>query len=728
MTRPTFECVVILFALFSFGQETPVPPRPRVGLVLEGGGALGLAHIGVLQWMEDHKIPIHYVTGTSMGGLIGGAYATGMNPAEVRTLVTSINWDEVLRGTTEFADLSLRRKQDRRAYPNSLEFGLRKGVRFPGGFNSGQQVNLILDRIALPYSGLQTFDDLPIPFRCVATELTSRSLHVFKDGSLSQALRATMSIPGFFNPVTTGGKTYVDGGLLNNLPTDVARDMGAEVIVAIHLDTAPLRSDAILSSFAVLAESFNTVVAANEHRGMELADIVIRVDLADFSSTSYHASAQMIARGYEAAERNSAALSKFSVDTFTWQQYLTRRDAKRLTQIPVPSFVQVRGTTEDLAKSITHQFRNVQGQPIDESQLEEELTTLTGTGRFSGVGYKIAEVDHRSGLEINVTEKQYAPPTINPIIIINGAEYNNVRFSAGARLTLMDVGKPVAELRTDVLVGSTYRLASEYFRPISASPQWFLAPHGNAETAPVDVYSRGTQLAVYRESQVSGGADLGYIFDRFSEFRLGYDSGWLKYSPDIGNRQVLPSVSGRQGVLGLRYTQDRLDNPVVPEKGVAVASNFDFYDSRPNAVDGFPALQSTVQFFKPFRRRESLYFSASGGTTFGFSKTGIPPFTLGGPFRLSAYGTNEIFTNQYMLYRVGYFRRIGQLPPILGDKVYFFSMYELAKPYGTPQISRLPMDVAAGVLVETLFGPLQLGGSWGDSGHHKIYFTVGRIF
>ncbi len=177
----------------------------------------------------------------------------------------------------------------------------------------------------------------------------------------------------------------------------------------------------------------------------------------------------------------------------------------------------------------------------------------------------------------------------------------------------------------------------------------------------------------------------------------------------------------------------RLDNPIVPKKGVGIASAFDFFDSRPAAQENVPALQTTMQFFKPLHRLDSVYFRASGGTTFHVAKTGVPPFTLGGPLQLSAYGTNEIFTNQYMLFQLGYLRQVGQLPPILGNKVYFSSLYELARPYKTQNPSLngfpdLPMDVATGMLVETLFGPAYIGGSWGDSGHRKIFFKLGRVF
>ncbi len=200
--------------------------RPKLGLVLEGGGALGLAHIGVITWMEEHHIPVSYVAGTSMGGLVAGLYATGHSPAEVRQLVNGIDWDQVLSGVTPFRDLSFRRKQDAHDVPGQLEFGLRGGLQFPSGFNTGQEVNLVLDRVALPYSEIASFNDLPIPFACVSTDLVSGKPHVFRDGSLALALRSTMSIPGLFTPVRSGKHLFADGFLLDNLPIDVGKADG----------------------------------------------------------------------------------------------------------------------------------------------------------------------------------------------------------------------------------------------------------------------------------------------------------------------------------------------------------------------------------------------------------------------------------------------------------------------------------------------------------------------
>jgi NTE family protein len=197
-TRLLLVLCVLGTGNFARSQEAPghdQTSHPKLGLVLEGGGALGLAHIGVITWLEEHRIPVSYVTGTSMGGLVGGIYATGRSPAEVRELINGIDWDQVLSGVTPFRDLSFRRKEDAHQVPGQLEFGLRDGLQFPSGFNTGQEVNLVLDRVALPYSEIASFNDLPIPFACVATDLVTGKRHIFRDGSLSLAMRSTMSLP-----------------------------------------------------------------------------------------------------------------------------------------------------------------------------------------------------------------------------------------------------------------------------------------------------------------------------------------------------------------------------------------------------------------------------------------------------------------------------------------------------------------------------------------------------
>src|SRR5262249_12038401 len=256
------------------GRQVEGQRRPRIGIALEGGGALGLAHIGVLEWFEEHHIPVDYVAGTSMGGLVGGFYASGLTPSDLQKIIAGVDWPAMLRGSVDYEDLSFRRKEDRRAYPNALLLGLRNGLSVPGGLNAGHQIGLLIDRLTLPYHGLDSFDQLPIPFRCVATDLVSGKAHVFGEGELSEALRATMSIPGVSTPVRQGDQVFVDGGLVNNLPTDVVRQMGADVVIAVHLETQPAEAKDLQSLFGVLEQSVRIIIAESEQRGIAGADAV----------------------------------------------------------------------------------------------------------------------------------------------------------------------------------------------------------------------------------------------------------------------------------------------------------------------------------------------------------------------------------------------------------------------------------------------------------------------
>ncbi len=413
------------------GQETAsTPPRPKVGLVLEGGGALGLAHIGVIQWLEEHRIPVNYVAGTSMGGLVGGLYATGHSAAEVKELIKPIDWDEVLAGQTPYKNLSFRRKQDAADYPNRLEFGLRNGVEFPEGFNSGQGVMMILDRVALPYSNIKDFNDLPTPFACVSTDLVTNQAYVFRKGSLSLALRSTMSLPGIFTPVRWNGQIFADGGLMDNLPVDVAKSMGAEVTIAVHLETAKMDPNATLSSFGVLGRSISVVIAANELRSMEKADMLISVPLEKFDSMQYNRAEALIKAGYAAAEAKATMLKTLAVDESTWRAYLAQRAARRLTA-PAPQFVEVTGTSPKLASAIEDDLKDNIGKPVQTAALQEQLLDLKGQGRFSNFSYQMTDRDNQPGLLITATEKSYSPPVVQPLFLFSGSNFSGIDFSAG---------------------------------------------------------------------------------------------------------------------------------------------------------------------------------------------------------------------------------------------------------------------------------------------------------
>ncbi|HEV8412137.1 MAG TPA: patatin-like phospholipase family protein [Bryobacteraceae bacterium] len=715
-------------ALACFCQpETPGIDRPKIGVVLEGGGALGLAHIGVLQWFEEHRIPIDYLAGTSMGGLVGGMYATGMPAAELQDLVSTIDWSEALDGKIPYPALSFRRKEDKRSFQNSLEFGLRHGFTGPGGLSSGQRITYLFDRVALPYSDLKSFDDLPIPFRCVATDLNSGREHIFENGPLGEALRATMSLPAIFTPVTNEKSTWVDGGLLNNLPVDVVKKMGADIIVVVHLVPSPFLPESSRSLRSVTQRSISVTIEANQLHSLETADLVVSVDLAGYTGTSYSASAQIIAKGSEGVEKKSQMLSKLALDEAAWQQLLQFRESRRMRSSPTPTFVQISGAEPRLSRGIEKELANHAGKPLDLDRLEKDLDVISGIGRFTRFSYGMTEFQGRPGLEIRAEEKDYAPPLVNLGFLIDGSDLANVRWTTNARITALDVGGFRSEWRTDLSVGSTWGLATEYYRPVSATSKWFVAPRLFATNIPFDLYDHSAQIAQYRLGRYGGGADLGFAIDRFSEIRMGYEAGYFSSSLSIGS-PVLPAPNGRTGVSSINYRLDRLDSPLVPRTGQAAQFRAAWIDAAPGAGTGFPLSDAYFGVIRPVSKRGSVYLQTFGGTTFGHNETGLPQFFLGGPSQLSAYGTNELRTDQYWLARVGYVYELFSLPPIIGHKTYFTSAYEFGKAYGAPGASRLPNDGSLGLVMETLAGPLFVGGSVGDTGHRRVYFSLGRFF
>jgi NTE family protein len=706
---------------------TEAPKRLTIGVALEGGGALGLAHIGVLRWFEQHHIPIDYIAGNSMGGLVGGLYATGKTPDELEQLVKGMDWRLVIGGETPYEDLSFRRKEDARAIQSDLVIGFKRGVSLPSGLSAGHQISLVIDRETLAYSSVKSFDDLPIPFRCVSTELISGKAHVFDNGPIGLAMRSTMSLPAIFAPVRDGDRVYVDGALVDNLPTDLVRQMGPDVVIAIHLQVAPTTADEIQSLFSVLGRSITVGTANTELRGMEAADIVVKVDVQKFSSLDFEKAEALIQKGMQAAEEKSKILQPYSLDQAAWTEYVAQRDARKKGAVGVPQFVRVQGTSADAEQKIQKFLQPLVGKPIDTHMLDTYLTRLTGVGRFESASYGLTQNDGEVGLLVTVREKNYAPPVLQPAFEVDGAQPDNVTFTLGGRLTFLDIAGYGSELRTDFQFGNTYGIASEFYKRFTQTSKWFFAPRVSASDAAQRIYSNGDPKADYRLGKAGIGVDVGYALSRFSELRAGYEIGYLDARLKLGTPQF-SSVQGGVGASRFRFSTDHLDDPIIPRRGYLGELTFHWVDTSPGAPAAFPTLELRTEVFKPISPPASVFLFAQGGSTLGYNQTGIPQYFLGGTAGLFAYGPNEVRGDQYYFFRAGYLHNLFTLPPFLGGGFYAVTFYEVGKMFNAPGVSRLPTDGAAGVIARTALGPVFIGGSVGDTGHATWFFALGRVF
>jgi len=706
------------------------PKRPTIGLVLEGGGALGFAHIGAIEWLEAHHIPVDYVAGTSMGGLVGGLYAAGNSPDDIKDFVSGIHWPGVLSGQIPFQALSYRRKEDKLAYPNRVELGLKHGISVPNGLNSGAAVGLLFDRTLIPYWDLKSFDDLPIPFRCVATELTTGTKHVFEDGSLAQAMRATMSIPGMFAPVHHGNEIYSDGAAVDNLPVDVARAMGADIVIAVYLDTGPVKPESLSSPLAVAGRNVSIMVAANEKASMANADVLIKADVSKFGATDFDKSTEIIPQGEKAAEADASALEKYALNDADWKAYIAQRESRKRTKLPEPQFIDVYGMQGARQSVVAAAFKKYVNKPIDTTEIEKSIADLEGTGTYAIINYNMVDENGKPGLLIRPRLKDYAPPFLNVGLTLLSNNSNDFQLGAGLRATFLDLAGPGSELRLDGTVGPVAGLTAELFKPFDAGSHWFVAPRlyvTNTETA----YFEGTsQLAQFKQRRNGLGADIGYQFNARTELRAGEDFQWFEERRTVGS----PIPQNQEFkltplVTSVRFQYLGQDEVMLPTKGSTARANLSYYTERPNADGGVTQLNGVLEHFIPVGKRGILFGVGSGGTSFGAENLGLAGFSLGGPLRLTAYSRGELLGSDYVLGQAGYLVRLTHLNPIFGDAIYAGGFYELGKVFGGNSFTpSLPNDGTAIVVLKTLVGPLYGGGSVGGKDHYKWYFGLGRIF
>jgi NTE family protein len=735
---------LLIFAMtsttFLFGQNS-IPAsqnlqqkkRPRIGLVLSGGGARGFAHVGVLKVLEENHIPVDYISGASMGALVGALYATGRTPAELEKLVETLDWNELLRGKPKFDDLTYRRKEDRRNLPAAITLGGKKtNLRLPSSLNPGHEIGLVLDRLMLPYGDNTDFDTLPIPFRCVATDLVNAETVVLKEGSLAQALRATMAIPAVFAPVELNGRILADGGILNNIPTDVAKDMGADIILVVNIETQLGDRSSLQDLVGILGQTFYVATVENSRRSLRQADIIVAPDLKNYGTFDFGASEEIVKLGYEGAGQKVALLKSLALDDADWQNYLATRQSKIRPNIElIPNFLAIVGTKNPKAvKRIEEKLNDkYEEKPLDQKALENDLTELVGTERFDNIGYGTTKRDGKTGLLVRVydpNERTNRTTVLEVGADVNNAVNDDVNFNLRGRLTFFDVGGDGNEWRNDISIGSRTLFSTEFYRPFGES-RFFAAPNAFYEEHKVNFYEDGDRLAEYTFSTAQAGIDLGYSVSRNSELRFGYSIGNLKASRRVGNPQF-PQSSGKVSFASLKWNFDTRNNAQIPTSGIEFRASLNYYFDAPGADRGFPQAETEFTTFNSFNKKNIIFGFGGGGTTFGKTAPLFQQFTLGGLFNGGGYGSREFRSSHRINGGFGYLRETFSAPAFIGGKLFFGGWYEAGSAFEDFNSAKLRQSVTGGTVLETRFGSVFLGGSFAEGGRRKLYFSLGRFF
>ena len=727
--------VILCHAIDASGQsQAPSAPRPRVGVALGGGSARGLAHVGVLRWLEEHRIPIDVIAGTSMGGLIGGAYATGMSPAEVESMLAAIDWTEMF-DSSDFPVQSVRRKRDSRAYPAYLEFGLKRGFSAQTSLNGGQQVDLLFHRITAPYHTLERFDQLPTPFRCVAFDLLTADRVVLDRGNLARALRATMSLPAVFPPVAMNNQVLVDGGVADNVPADVVRDMGAAVVIAVNVGDLADRTTVSASLLGVASSTMDAMMRANTLKGMAGADIVVNVPVEKYGSLDWRRFRDLIREGYDAAEAMRAEFLPHALDQAAWESWRTARAAARRSSLPVPAFLEIEGAGGSDAAVMRRALAGYVGRTLDVAGLERGLTELGGMGRYESLTWEIVERNGAPGLLVRALPKSYAPPFLFLGVSLEDTTSNSFRFGLAGRYLAFDVAGSGSELRVDAAIGSDPSAAIALYRPLGSTPL-FVEPLAGVAARTLDVVEDHEVIATYGQTRAMVGLHGGVNLGRVDEVRAGVEWGNVDTNVEVGSPD-LPTLSGGMSLARLGWTHDSQDSPIVPSRGVHAVTELRHYLSAPapsvetdRSTEGVTQFEADLSWARSFDRsaRNRVFAVAGAGTSFDDRPLATEQFALGGPFRLSALDGGERRGDHYLLTTGGYMREVARLPDFLGGAVLAGGWLEFGSAFDHWDDSTWDTNASAGLIAETLLGPVFVGGSVGGDGASRFYVGIGRIF
>jgi NTE family protein len=731
--RTTLIFCIACFATTSAPAEAQ-SERPTIGVAFGGGSARGIAHVGVIRWFEEHHIPIDVAAGTSMGGLIGGSFAAGMDAAELDNMLKQLNWDEMF-GASSFAFKNIRRKADARAYPSRLEFGVKRGIVPPTSLNNGQQVDLLVARIAAPYYAIQTFDELPTPFRAVAVDLLSATPVVLDRGPLAAAMRATMSLPLIFPPVERDGQVLVDGGAMNNVPADVVRAMGAQYVIAINVGDLSDRSAVNYSMLGVAGGALDAMMRASTKASIKQADIVVNVPVAAYGSLDWRRSADLVAEGYKAAEAMRDRLLPLSVSDAEYARWQAGRLARRRTTLPVPTFVRAEGFSASDDRRLTDLLARHVGVAFDVDSVQMDLTGLAGLDRYESITWRMGtNAAGETGLIVNARPKRYGPPFLMLGFNLENTTSQDFRITFTGRYLAYDVAGSGSELRFDATLGSDPSLAAELYKPIGES-DWFVAPYAGIANRTVDFIADEAIVAAYKTTVSRVGANLGVNLGPVSDLRVGAYVGRFSGHVHIGD-PGLPSVVGKELVSEINWRMDSQDSPVIPSVGTfayaALQHVFDGPDITPPLVTerssaNLTQLSGETSTFWSLRKRNRLFVLGGLGTSFDDRPLPTDQFTLGAPLHLGAYSVGELRGDHYYVLTGGYLRQLGRLPDFLGGPIFAGAWLENGDAFDDWDNAGFRTNTSAGIIMDTLVGPVILAGSVGFNGRWRTYFGVGRL-
>ncbi len=735
--------VVVGLCCFVFGgdkdglaaeaHEPPQVARPKIGLVLGGGGAKGAAHIGVLKVLEELRIPVDYIAGTSMGAVVGSLYASGASAAECERVLTTVDWNDLFRDDPPRDEISFRRKQEDFTYMAKAAVGVKTtGIHLPKAFVAGQKIGVFFETLFLPVAGITDFDRLPIPYRAVASDLETGEIVVLKNGRLADAARASMSVPGLFPPTELDGRYLLDGGIVRNLPVDIVKNMGADIIIAVDVGQPFPKRDKLVSSIQVAGQMIDIMMKANVQAQIETLgekDVFINPVLGDLGSTDFHRGKEAADLGEAAARQQLEGLRRYAVSEEEYGVFAARSNRSRAQEQPLRIIsVTVDGSSlENIPKEIVEgQVEIKAGDVLTRNELQQKISLLYGVGDFERVDSHLFPNGEGWDVELKPIEKPWGPNYMKLGVNLN------TNFAGGGTYNILidDTQRWINELGAEwknlLQIGDEMAFYSEFYQPVTESKAWFVAPYGRARQRFVDFYEGEDIVAEYRARELDWGLDLGMDPWSYGEIRFGYVGGVL--DPDVQKGMVeLPSGQIHRGGVRLKLIADQLDNVNFPRKGGI--ARLDFYAARPELGDDREYNRLDVSFTKLYTYEQ--YTIAASGLFKSYVDQALPVYdqvTLGGFLNLSGLATDQLRGQRAALGKlVAYWQANTS---IIGD-LYLGGSIESGNAWKENEaIVADDLRIAGSVFVgfDSVLGPLYLAYGQADEGMSALYFYLGRTF
>lgn len=701
--------------------------RPRIGLVLGGGGARGAAHVGVLRALKEMNIPVDYVTGTSMGSVVGSLFAIGLDPDEIEAILLGVDWDDLFSDRPNRRNRIFRRKEDDSAAFLPVEWGWKGRVVLSSGVIAGQKLSFAFRDDYLYLAGYNGFDNLAYPFRAVATDLQTGLMFVPDKGNLLKIVRASMSIPGVFPPVNWEGRTLVDGYLARNLPVDVCLEMGADIIIAVDVGALPEETD---------PTHFRTLGGVNMQKGIingrqnvdpqiEMANIVIQPILS-ISSRDFKSVGATIEPGYRAAQTVAAQLKELSVSPEEYAAHLKKHaypGSPDLIISDIKLFNNTRVNNYAILKNISQK----EGELLDLDQLKLDLAEIYDFGFFELIDFSLEKNGEEISLIITAKEKFYAPNILNFGLSYYGGAGNTSVLDARMRWTHLEMNRYGAEQRTDIQVGKTIFARSEFYQPMTWNRVPFFALTGHYKNAIHPWYFEMKHWGNYKTQERAIRPDFGVRIGHWGEVRFGMEYGHLSASDRTG--LSLAEFNGARGGYRVSLEFDKVDFPFLPRKGYS--GKLVYFAGRPEFGSdlNYDRLVGRIARAQTFGGN-TFHLSLEGGTNFGSTLPEFHMFTLGGVNRLTGYQLNQLRGQRYALGQMRWYHQIMGHPSPFSTSWYFVLQGEVGNAWYYPEdagFENLHYTGSIGIVATTVLGPLTMAYGRSENGNDSAYFTLGVL-